>query len=104
MERLRNRDRRAVNKAVVIEVDTETGRRMVTAAMNDDITYAILTRVVEKWSLPFPPPTEDEAVLDELPFDQIDALTEAVKPHLDAIMNRQDTSEKGTDPTKGSAS
>lgn len=104
VEHLRNRDRKAVNKVIAVEVDLETNRRTVTAGMNDDITDAILCRVVEKWSLPFPPPVDDPDVLGELTLEQADALAEAIQPHLKALMSRPDTSEKGTDPTKGSAS
>jgi hypothetical protein len=101
---LRNGDRKAINQHIKVEVDMESGKRTVTAAMNDDITDAMLCRVVEKWSLPFPVPGEDPRVLGELTLEQADALAEAVQPHLKAVMNRQDTSEKGSDPTKGSPS
>lgn len=102
-DELRSGDRRAVNRAVRIELD-DNRQPILTGAMNDDMRDALLKRVVRDWSLPFPIPEKDAKSLDKLTLKQEDALNEATKPHMDLVTGQVDPAKRDTDPTEGSPS
>jgi len=97
---LRAGDRKAVNKTLRWKID-ENGRIESTFSPGDmdDLTNAVLARVIVNWSYALPLPQADPASLDELPLDAWEALEEATKPHRQALdfSRRRDPAE-----TKGS--
>lgn len=100
---LRSGDRRAVNRAVRLEVG-EDEKPIFTGALTDDMRDALLCRVVSNWSLDFPIPAKDAKSLEKLTLPQEDALKAAVQPHLDLINGRVNPTERDSDPTAGSKS
>lgn len=78
-------DKRAVKASVSIEIDPETGHRLIPGDMDERMTNALLRRIVVAWSLPFQLPKVNPAVLDELSTDVWDALDKAIKPHIDKL-------------------
>lgn len=101
---LRRADRNAVNKTIVFEADTGTQRPVLRASLDDDMATAVLTRVIDNWSLPLPLPSADPASLDKLTLEQDDKLREAIQPHLDAIRGREAPVKGNPDPTAASES
>lgn len=101
---LRRVDRKAVNMAIVFEVDPESKMPVMRASMDDDIADATLTAVVTNWSLPFPLPSVDPASLDKLTLAQDDKLREAIQPHIDAIRGNDAPVKENAAPTPASAS
>lgn len=100
---LRRPDRRAVNDTIVVEADA-SGRRILKASMDDDMTAEVLKRVVTGWSLQLPPPSQDPSSLDKLTLEQDDALSEAVEPHIAAIRGRDAPVKSNEVPTGASES
>ena len=100
VEELRSGDRRAVNRAVRIELDDKQ-QPIITGATTEDMRDALLARIVLDWSFPFPVPGKDPKSLDKLSLPQEDALREATQPHLDLIAGHGSPMEKGSDPTAG---
>ena len=101
---LRRADRKAVNATIIFEQDTETGRPVLRASMDDDMATAIMCRAVTDWSLPFPPPVADPASLDKLSLEQDDELRQAIQPHLDAIRGKNAPGQENAVPTPASVS
>jgi hypothetical protein len=82
-------DRRAAKGAVELTINDD-GDRTLTAALEDRINYALLRRLIVSWTLPQPLPrdaVDPDALLDDLPLDDVEALCTAVKPHYDRILN-----------------
>jgi Arc/MetJ family transcription regulator len=100
---LRSGDRKAVNKAVRVELD-EKQQPILSGALTQDMRDALLKRVVRDWSFPFPIPEKDPVSLDKLTLEQEDALNKAIKPHMDLIDGTVDPTRRDTDPTADSAS
>jgi hypothetical protein len=96
---LRHADRKAVLRVSVMEISPEDKRAYVNGANDEEMRDELLKRVVTNWSLPLPLPSLDADSLGRLTLDQADKLAEAVKPHMDLIVNRQDPTRRGTDPT-----
>ncbi len=84
VESLTRLDRKAVNAAIVFEQGD--GGAVVRASMDDDMADALLARVCTDWSLPWPAPATEPSSLDKLTLEQDDALREAIKPHIKAIL------------------
>jgi len=93
---LRAGDRKAVNKTMRFKVD-ENGRIESTFSPGDmdELTNAVLARVIVNWSYDLPHPQQDPSSLDELPLDAWEALEEATKPHRQALdfSRRRDPAE-----------
>lgn len=104
VEELRKADRKAVNAVIVFEIDPVSGRPILRASMEDDITEAILHRVCTDWSLPLPPPAADYKSLDRLTLEQDDMLRKAVEPHVLAIKGAGAPVPDNAVPTPASAS
>lgn len=102
-DELRSGDRRAVNRAVRIELD-ENQKPILTGALTEDMRDVLLKRVVREWSFSFPIPGKDERSLDKLTLEQEDALNEAVRPHMDLLTGQVNPMERDSDPTEGSES
>lgn len=103
-EELTRADRKAVNAFVVYEVNAEAGRLVVNAGRDDEANAALLARICTDWSLPFPPPATDPSHMDRLSLEQDDALREAIRPHMEAVLGRNAPVNKNEGPTAGSAS
>ena len=101
---LRRSDRKAVNAAIVFEGDPESGRPIIRASMEDDMTDAVAKHVILNWSLPFPLPSVDGTSLDKLTLEQADALEAGLKAHLDAIRGKNAPVKENEVPTAVSAS
>ena len=104
VEQLTRADRKAVNATIVYEVNPESGLPLIKAALDDQMTGAILERVCTDWSLNFPPPCTDPASLDKLNLEQDDALRAAVLPHIQAIKGVNAPAKDNEVPTGASAS
>lgn len=102
LSELRRADRKAVNEVIVFEGDTDTGRPIIKASMDDDMTAAVLQRVITNWSLQLPLPSVDPSSLDKLTLAQDDALAKAVEPYLAAIRGREAPVKENPDPTPAS--
>ena len=96
---LRRADRRALNKAIVYEVDPETKRPVIRASLDDDMADAVLPLLVTNWSLPFPLPSVDLKGLDALTLDQDAKLREAIQDHLNALQGKNAPAKDNADPT-----
>lgn len=101
---LRRIDRKAVNAAIVYEVNPETKMPIMRASMDDDISDAVLKTVVTNWSLPFPLPSVDPASLDKLTLEQDNKLREAIQPHINALQGTGAPVKDNETPTAASVS
>ena len=82
-------DRRAGKAAITLKV-AEDGSREITGELEENIKYVLLRRLIVEWS--FPPPLPRDAVdwqgaIDRLHIDDIEALSEAVQPMYDRVLN-----------------
>src|SRR5487761_1226841 len=79
---LRNKDRKAINKAIVLHID-EDNRPVIAGSMDDDMTDALLKRVITGWSFAgLPLPADDPDSLDKLTLEDYDKLAEATREHM----------------------
>jgi hypothetical protein len=83
---LRAKDKIAVQRAMVFSLlgnqeNGEESRIPVNAGMAEDISVALLCRVIVSWSREEPMPLTPD-VIDELPIDVYQALCDAIEPHL----------------------
>lgn len=101
---LRRGDRRAVNQAIVIEVDPNTNGPIIRGSNDDDMATAVLRHVVLNWTLPLVLPAKDASVLDKLTLEQDDNLRAAIESHIDAIRGKTAPVKDNETPTSGSAS
>jgi hypothetical protein len=104
VEELTRADRAAVNEFFVIEADTQNGRIISRASVDDGMSQALLCRICTDWSLPFPSPDKDPKSLDRLPLDVDDALREAIRPHIKALTGLGAPVPGNEVPTPASAS
>jgi len=82
-------DRRAGKAAITLKV-AEDGSREITGELEENIKYVLLRRLIVDWS--FPPPLPRDAVdwqgtIDRLHIDDIEALSDAVQPMYDRVLN-----------------
>lgn len=105
LSELKAGDRRAVNAAteVRLEGDGADRKAILPGDMDDNMRYALLARIITAWNLQWPIPSASvngPVVLDNLTFEQLDALYTAVKPYMALITGQAPTpSDKGSDPT-----
>lgn len=96
---LREGDRKLVNRAITLGVD-DNQRPVISGGMDDDMRDALLTRVVQNWSVG-PTPAQDPQALDRLTLEQGRNLREAVKPHMDACRDKDAPVKANPVPTDG---
>src|SRR6185437_10142997 len=105
---LRDKDRKAVNRTLTLEIDPVTQLPVIPGSMDDDMRDALLQRIVTGWSfenLPLPkddpgnPATDEPGSLDKLTIQDARLLHEAIKPHMLLITGQEDPNKPGTDPT-----
>ena len=96
---LRDGDRKLVNRAIKLEVG-EDQRPVVSGGIEDDMRDALLTRVVQNWSLGATP-AQDGGALDRLTIEQADKLRKAVQPHMDAVRGKDEPVKANAVPTAG---
>ena len=85
-------DKRAANAAIEVHMDSEGGR-VVSVSMTDNVKYALLTRLIVSWDVGQPPPSmvvDPVGLLDSLPLDDLDALSDAIDPLYRRIMGIKD--------------
>ena len=102
---LRDGDRKLVNRAIRLEVG-EDNRPVISGGMEDDMCDALLRRVVQNWTLGATPAqdpgTPDQpGALDRLTIEQGKNLREAVKPHMDAVREKNAPVKDNPVPTEG---
>lgn len=104
---LRDKDRKAVNRTLNLEIDPVTQLPVIPGSMDDDMRDALLRRIIDGWSfenLPLPrdnPGSETEdGSLDLLTIQDARLLHEAIKPHMLLITGQEDPNKPGTVPTE----
>ena len=93
-------DKRAANAAIEVHMDADGGR-VVSVSMTDNVKYALLTRLLVSWDVGQPVPSQvvdPVGLLDSLPLDDLDALSDAIDPLYRRIMNIKDDSDNGEGP------
>lgn len=93
-------DKRAANAAIEVHMDSEGGR-VVSVSMTDNVKYALLTRLIVSWDVGQPPPSmvvDPVGLLDSLPLDDLDALSDAIDPLYRRIMGIKDDGDGGESP------
>jgi len=96
---LRDGDRKRVNRAIKLEVGPDQ-RPVISGGIEDDMRDALLTRVVQNWSLG-PIPGQDPEALDRLTIEQGRNLREAVGPHMDLVKDKDHPVKENPVPTAG---
>jgi hypothetical protein len=90
---LRAKDKIAVQRAIVFSMQNpddepedgqEPSRVPVSAGLAEDMTVAMLCRLITSWSLQ-PPAPVTAAVIEDLPLATYTALSDAIVPHLEAV-------------------
>lgn len=85
-------DKRAANAAIELHMDADGGR-LVSVSMTDNVKYALLTRLIVSWDVGQPVPgmvVDPVGLLDSLPLDDLDALSDAIDPLYKRIMGIKD--------------
>lgn len=103
VENLRDKDRKAVNKAVTLEV--KDGRPVIPGDMDDNMRDALLKRIVTGWSfehipLPANDPKCPEESLDLLTIPDARMLHEAIAPHMKLITGQETPTAPGGSPAQ----
>jgi hypothetical protein len=83
-------DKRAARDAINVTV-TEDGTRTLALSMEDKVKYALLTRMIARWGVGQPIPSlvvDPVSLLDSLPLDDLDLLSQAIDPVYDRIMGK----------------
>ena len=97
---LRDKHRKAVNKAVVLELDAQN-KPVIPGDMDDNMRDALLRLIVTGWSFEhLPLPSADSESLDKLTIQDARLLHKAIKPHMLLITGQEKPTEPGTDPTE----
>ena len=96
---LRDADRTAVNRAIKFEVGAND-KPLISGALDDDMRNALLTRVVQNWSLGVLP-RDDPDALGRLTLEQSRNLRKAVEPHMDAVREKDAPVRDNPVPTEG---
>jgi hypothetical protein len=87
-DKLTAKDKFAVQKAITLNIDTATGMQAVTAGVVNDQRNALLTRVIESWTVEgVGIPSQQEDALDELDIDDYLELCRAVEPLLNKVVS-----------------
>jgi hypothetical protein len=94
-------DKRAANAAIELHMDADGGR-LVSVSMTDNVKYALLTRLIVSWDVGQPVPgmvVDPVGLLDSLPLDDLDALSDAIDPLYKRIMGiKDDGQDNGEGP------
>jgi hypothetical protein len=94
-------DKRAANAAIELHMDADGGR-LVSVSMTDNVKYALLTRLIVSWDVGQPVPgmvVDPVGLLDSLPLDDLDALSDAIDPLYKRIMGiKDDNQDNGEGP------
>jgi hypothetical protein len=101
---LRDKDRKAVNKAVTLQMD-EAGKPVIPGDMDDNMRDALLKRIVTAWSfeaipLPRDDPKCPEESLDRLTIPDAREIHEAIKPHMTLITGAKSPTAPGEGPAQ----
>jgi hypothetical protein len=92
-------DRKAVNRAITVEV-TDDGRAIMPGDYEDLQRDAMLKRVVTNWSFShLPIPSQDPASLDKLPIKMAKEVYAAIDEHMALIRTGSGPAERGSRPT-----
>lgn len=88
---LKGGDAKAIRRATRFQVANGTLSE-ITMGISDDQMDALLARIITSWDVrpaeggaPLALPMADPSVLDEVPLDTYNALTEAATPYMDAV-------------------
>ena|SRR5215469_8077859 len=102
---LRDKDRKAVNKAAVLQIDPETQKAVIPGDMDDNMLDALLRRILTAWSfenLPLPSndPQFPAESLDRLSIQDARLLHEAVRPHMKLITANDSPTKRADTPAQ----
>lgn len=88
-DKLTAKDKFAVQRAAVVEVNPATGvQELRGAALINDMRNALLARLIESWTVEgIGIPSAQADALDELDIDDYLALAEAVEPLMQKIVS-----------------
>lgn len=87
-DKITAKDKFTVQNAVVLNLDTNTGLQATTAGLVNDMRNALLTRLIESWTIEgLSIPSQQKDALDELDIDDYNALTEAIEPILTKVVS-----------------
>jgi hypothetical protein len=85
-------DRRRAKAAIEVTIGGDDSRHF-TAEMEDRINYALLRQLILSWSIPQTLPRNAaspeiaDAILDDLPLEDIEELCTAIKPMYDRVVH-----------------
>lgn len=99
---LREGDRMAMNRAVMITLDAE-GRQSLPGNHLDDMRTALYKRIIVNWSFPLALPAKDSRVLAQLTLKQGRELREATDEHMKLLAIEVNPEKPDTDPTEDSS-
>lgn len=102
LDDLREADRQAVNASHTLVRDDE-GHLIVPGDFNDKRRAAMFRRIITNWSFPEPLPSRDSKGLGRLTLGQARELRQKTQPWYDALAEREEPEEAGSDPTEDSA-
>lgn len=86
-DKLKGKDKFAVQEAMKMSLDTSTGMQESTGAVISAMRNELLKLVIEHWTLDLALPSADTGSLGELDIDDYNALSDAVQPLMDKILN-----------------
>jgi hypothetical protein len=85
-DRLKAKDKFAVQAAMRLSTDVTTGLQESTGNVLNEMRNALLKLVIERWSFEVPVPSVQADALDELDIDDYNALLDAVEPLMSKIL------------------
>ncbi len=87
-DKLTAKDKFRVQSSIRLSLDTATGLQESTGSIVNDMRNALLVGIIEKWSFDsLPLPSIQASSLDDLDIDDYNALSDAVEPMLDKVVN-----------------
>ena len=87
-DKLTAKDKFRVQGAIRLSLDTATGLQESTGSIVNDMRNALLVGIIENWSFDsLPLPSIQASSLDDLDIDDYNALSDAVEPMLDKVVN-----------------
>lgn len=100
---LREGDRMAMNRAVMLTLDKE-GNQALPGNYLDDMRAAMYKRIITNWSFPLALPGKDSRVLAQLTLKQGRELREATEEYMKELAVEVNPEKADTDPTEDSLS
>lgn len=86
-DKLTAKDKFTVQQSIRLSLDTATGLQESTGSIVNDMRNALLANIITAWSYDLPLPSVQLSSLDELDLDDYNAISDAVEPMLNKVVN-----------------